>query len=143
MKNIFLRIYRNQNSSAGALILRIVLGVLFITAGWMKVTQIDMIVGFFAQAGYTSFQAHLVAWTELIGGVLVLVGFLNKPATVALSVIMAVVVFGGYPDQDYNIFWGNNYEFMILTGLMALYFVGPGKYSIGHWILSRRRSQQN
>jgi putative oxidoreductase len=139
--NVLKKIYRNQNADLAALILRVVLGVLFLSAAWMKVSNMDMTVGFFAQAGYTSFEAHLVGWTEMIGGILVLIGILNKPATIALSVIMAVVVWGGYPDQQYNIFWGNNYEFMILTMLVSLYFIGEGKWSLARLVESRRTRQ--
>lgn len=135
--NILKRIYRNQNTDVAAILLRLMLGVLFISAGWMKIQHPEFVAGF-VQSGYTAFEYHLVAWTELIGGILVIIGLLNKPATVALSIIMAVVVWGGYPDQEYNIFWGNNYEFVIFVSLLALYFMGPGKVSVGHWIRSRR-----
>src|SRR5258708_2554803 len=105
--NIIKRIYRNRNAGTGALILRILLGILFISSAWMKLSDMDMTVKFFVAGGFTAFQAYLVAWTELIGGALVVIGLLQKPAIIALAVIMTAVVWGT-PGQPYNIFFGHN-----------------------------------
>lgn len=138
--NFILVLYRNRNVNTGALLLRLLLGILFVSAGWGKVTHIDMVIGFFGGMGFSPFQAYLVGYTELIAGLLVLVGLFQKPATVALAVIMAVVVWG-LPGKPNDIFFGHNYDFVLLGTLISLYFIGSGKYSLSHWIQSRRGVQ--
>ena len=120
MTNIIKRIYHNRNTSTGSLIIRLLLGVLFISSGWMKITHITDIVQFFTADGFTAFQAHLVAYTELIAGALLILGLFQKPACVALATIMAVVVWGT-TSQPNSLFFGHDYEFVILVTLIGLY----------------------
>lgn len=129
MKNIIIKIYRNHNTDAAALLLRLIIGVTFIAAGWIKLSSMDMTIGFFQTMGFSPFEAYLTTWVELIAGILVILGFLQKPATVALAVIMAVTVWG-LPPEPMNFMFGHNYNFTLLVVLVVLYFLGAGKYSI-------------
>lgn len=122
-------LYHHHNPSGGALILRTILGVVFVYSGWMKLSAMAMTVGFFASMGLSPGMAHFVAWTELVAGTLLILGVLVKPSSVALATIMSVVVFG-FPAQG-GPFWGHEFEFTLLVSLLALYVMGPGTYSVG------------
>jgi len=139
MKNALHKIYRNRNTDAAALILRLFIAAVFIMAGWTKVTNMEMVVGFFTQMGFSSFQAYLVSWVELLGGILVLLGVFQKPVLTALGVICTVIVFST-PDAPMNTFLGHDYVVSLFVMIIALYFTGPGKYSIAGW-RERRQSR--
>lgn len=138
MKNIIKVIYRNQNTNAASIIMRLLLGILFIVAGWMKLQDMGATVQGFAGMGFAPYHAYLVAWVELLGGVLLVLGLFLKPVCVALGVVMAVIVWGT-PGQSYNTFFGHDYQFVLLVTLVALYFNGAGKYSV----LSLRKKNSN
>jgi putative oxidoreductase len=127
--NILRRVYRNRKPDAAALILRVVFAVLFFYAGWEKLQHVQAFVDSFAKLGFNSFEAYLVLWVELIGGVFLLIGFLHKPTCVAFAVMMAVAVWG-LPPKAGELFWGHDYQFVILAAMLALYISGPGKYSL-------------
>lgn len=137
MKNIFLRIYRNRNANTSSLLLRVVLGILFANAGWIKITNLAVAASGFASMGFAPWMAGFVGWVEFLAGILIIVGILIKPSTVALAVTMAVVVFGLSP-EPYNLYFGHDYQFVLLVTLVALYFIGAGKYSLAHMIQSRK-----
>jgi len=137
-KGFIKQLYRHHKPSGGVLILRIALGVLFITEGWTKLSGIAGTEHFFAMLGLSSGWVYLVAYTELIGGILILVGLLIKPVCVALAIDMAVVVWG-VPAKG-GLYWGHPYEFFLLCVFLALYIMGPGKYSVAHWWLKRKKS---
>ena len=130
------KLYGRYKPSGGALILRLVLGILMVAAGWWKVTHMESVLGFFASGGFTHFEAYLVSWVELIGGILLIIGLWNKPVCVAFAIQMAVIVWGT-PASDSVIYFGHDYGFVLLGCFLALYVMGPGKYSVGY-LLSKR-----
>ena len=138
-KGFVKKLYGHHKPSGGALIIRIVLGVLFAAAGWEKVTHLSGTIGFFVQMGFTPFEAHMVTAIELLGGILLILGFLTKPDCVALATQMAVIVWGT-PAHPSIIYFGHDYEFVLLAVLVALYIGGPGKYSLAQvWVNRKRR----
>ena len=142
----------------GLLLLRVVVGGLFVIHGYPKVfggpgktvhpkAQQYLGPGFdqaMERGGMTNFRANVertgvplpgpMAWAgalaELVGGVLLVVGWLTRPAALALSVNMGVAVS--------RVHWKNGlvgqggYEFALslLTALLTLVFTGPGAVSI-------------
>lgn len=136
MKQSLSSIYQRHNVDTGVLILRVVVGVLFIYAGWFKITHLDMITSMFGGMGFAPWLGGFVGWVELIGGIALILGILMKPATVALGVVMAVIVWGLPPDPMGGLFWGHDYQFILLTALISMYFIGSGKYTAA-WIKRR------
>ncbi len=128
-KGFVKQLYNHHKPDGGALLLRLVLGYLFLVAGWWKVTHMAMTVGFFATMGFGPFAAHMVGWVELIAGILLILGILTKPTCVALATQMAVIVWGtdATPSVAY---FGHDYNFVLLVTFLALYLIGPGKYSL-------------
>jgi len=126
-KGFLCALYHHHNPSGGALILRVLLGVIFSYSGWLKLANAGTMVGFFQTLGMSAGMLYFVAWTEIIAGILLILGLLIKPSSVALATIVAVVVFG-LPAQTPGPFWGHEFEFSLLVSLLALYIMGPGKY---------------
>jgi putative oxidoreductase len=133
MKKHVVAMYRNHNASSAALILRIALALIFITEGWAKIADIAGTAHFFSMIGLTSaFWVYLVGYTEFLGGLLLAIGFLTKPVCVALAIDMAVIVWGLHMGRGGGLFWGHAYEFFLLLTLLAMYALGPGKYSLAY-----------
>jgi putative oxidoreductase len=113
------------NADSGLLALRIGVGIIFIYTGWLKVSNLDMTVGFFATMGFSAFWAYLVAFVELLGGIAVLLGIWTSFAALPLAVIMVVVSF--LLRSDLNMMMT---PVILFFSAIALALAGGGKYSL-------------
>ncbi len=135
--------------SVGILILRLVIGFVFIMHGAQKMTNnfaawYDMsgAIAFFAQIGFASFWAYLDVFAEIIAGIAILLGVFTRYAAIALSIVMIVAIyvklhFLGVQAAAANqaISWYVKYfqveqEFVLLGASLALMFIGSGKLSL-------------
>jgi putative oxidoreductase len=126
----------------GPLLARITVGWVFVTAGWGKIHNIDKVVGFFASLGIPApaFQAHLTAYTEFIGGLLLIAGLATRISSVALGIIMIVALktalasdIGGFSDLV------GVSEYLYLVLLVWLAVAGPGKVALDALIAKKYR----
>ncbi len=119
----------------GMLLLRIGIGGMFILHGWPKLAGgIDQwesigktmeVVGIdFAPA----FWGFMAGFSEAVGGLMLMLGLFWRPACLLLLITMLMAtlrhVTGGDPFNAYS----HALESAIL--FLALYFTGPGKYSL-------------
>ncbi len=132
------KLYFHHKPSGGALILRLVLGILMVAAGWWKINNMGMAVGYGIALGFPAYSTVFVAWFEFIGCILLILGLFNKPVCVAFAIEMAVIIWGT-PASPSIIYFGHDYNFVLLATFLALYVMGPGKYSAGHWWLRRNK----
>ena len=133
----------HRGLDVGLLVLRVVLGALFVAHGtdklfgWfndgmgMEATR-QMLIGF----GYTEpgALALVVALAETVGGVLVILGLFFPAGAAALLGVMAnVIVVKG----DWNLFLGGvELEMIYAAAAFTLLFTGPGRFAIDrhtHW----------
>lgn len=123
-------IHRLHNPDASALLLRLGLGAVFINSGWMKVTNMSMVVGGFDSMGIPAFLAYFVSYAELIGGLLLIIGIFVRYAGIVLAVIMLVackILFAkGFSLAN----GGYEYTFMLTLASAAIVTLGAGKYSL-------------
>jgi putative oxidoreductase len=131
------KLYAHHKPSGGALILRLVIGILMVAAGWWKLNNISTAIGYGVMLGFPAFATIFVAWVELVGGILLILGWLTKPVCVAFAIEMAVIIWGT-PATPSIIYWGHDYNFILLACFLALYIGGPGKYSVAHLWLKRK-----
>lgn len=115
--------------------MRVIAGFAFMMHGWPKMnnpmgtaSMVEMI-GFYPAA----FWSPLLAGTEFIGGLLLLLGLLTRPAAVATSIVLCVTTYfhwvikaEGYSGAEYSLLW---------LGL-TLYFAvhGGGRFSLDRLI---------
>jgi putative oxidoreductase len=78
----------------GPLLARLTLGAMFAGTGWGKLHSLPDVTAFFRELGIPApgFHAHLVASTELAGGIAILAGFATRLAGVPLAVTMVVAI---------------------------------------------------
>ena len=124
----------------GLLFLRIGLGIVFVAHGSQKVfgwfggPGLAGTVGFMGQMGIPVPLAYIAAFTELLGGLGVLLGVLTRTAALGLAITMLVAIFtvhlphGFFADKQ-----GFEYPFALLMIALALIATGPGHFSLGDW----------
>jgi putative oxidoreductase len=123
----------------GLLVLRLVLGVIFIGHGAQKLfgsfggPGLKGTAGFFEQLGIKPpyLMAVLAGLAEFVGGILVILGFLTPLAALALIVVMIVAVLTVHLENGFFVTNGG-YEFnLALAGMaLTLLIVGAGAYSL-------------
>lgn len=122
----------------GALLGRILIAILFIPAGWGKIAGFTGTAGYIASKGLPlpEVGAALAIVVELIGGIMLLVGFKTRWAAVALLLFLIATTFFFHPfwtlpadqaqAQSIN-FWKN---VAIMGGMLYVWAFGPGRLSI-------------
>jgi putative oxidoreductase len=76
------------------LLIRLFLGYFFFETGWAKIGNLDAMAERFTGWGipFPAFSAALSAYTELIGGALVMLGLVTRLAAIPLCINMVVAI---------------------------------------------------
>ncbi len=119
----------DQNRDVALLLLRIGVGIVFIYAGWGKLTGIEGVQGFFGSLGIpmAGLMAWVVAIVEFVGGIMVLAGAFIRIPAILLAIIMIVAIITtkiGEPFPAYRV------DLLLLLMSSALALMGPGSYSV-------------
>lgn len=117
------------------LLARIALGIIFAESGWGKLHNIDKVAEFFVELHIPApvFQAHLVAYTELFGGILILIGLLTRIASIPLLITMVVAILTAKIEeitQASDLFAMS--EFLYILLFIYLIIEGAGKVSLDY-----------
>lgn len=127
-------------------ILRVVLGYIFVMHGWQKYNDIG-IAGMqagFGQMGVPNAEvfAVLVIILELVGGVLLIIGFLSRPIAALLAVEMVGAWVLVHAPNGFFVS-ENGYELVLILAAAALTIVlaGPGRFSLDYALFGRRKSK--
>jgi putative oxidoreductase len=130
--------YDNGRPGSALLLLRFIVGLAFIFHGWPKVTGL---AGFAAGAHLPLWLAGIAAYTELIGGALLILGLLTPLAAffLAFEMLVALVMVhlrAGHPFVNPQ---GHSFESAILYLFIMLAFLltGPGAYSLDAQLAGR------
>lgn len=128
----------------GLLILRLVVGVVFVTHGWPKL--LDGAAGtsqFFAQLGIPlpGVTAWLITLLEFFGGLALIAGLFVTLVSALFIVHMAVgIILVHLPMGWYVIGPGQGgveFNVLLIASLLALVLTGPGRPAVDH-LLARR-----
>ena len=117
------------SANIGVLILRIGLGILMLTHGYPKFEKLlagDMSFGNPIFLG-EELSLILTVFAELVCSILLILGFLTRPALFFLAITMAVAAFIVHIDDGIG---KQEKALLYLTGYICLWFTGPGKYSL-------------
>jgi len=83
-----------KRNDAGAVVLRVILGLTFFIHGLSKFQGgIGNTVGFFESLGIVGFLAYVVAFIELVGGIMLVLGIGTRIISVLFAVIMLGAIF--------------------------------------------------
>lgn len=122
----------------GLLVLRVGIGLMFFCLhGWEKLaggssawTATGRAVSYLGiKFGYTVW-GFLAAMSEVVGGACLILGFLHRPAALALSVTMFVASIWKFYPKFLGGWDAAAHPVAMLVVCLALLFTGPGKYSL-------------
>ena len=118
------------NPDVGILLLRVVVGMVFVAHGWQKFQNISGVGSFFASQGFPMPQllAYLVAFVEFAGGIAVILGAFTWLAGMLLAFIMIVAIFAVKGLDKFV--GGYEFELVLLGASLAIAKIHPGKYSV-------------
>ena len=145
MNTMIVKLCSSNDNPLGSLVLRIVLGIIFIGHGWGKLFgegNPERFAGWLDSKGIepSYIMAICAGSAETFGGMLLIVGLLTRAASVSLVVVMLVAI--SFVHLDAGMFGEGGYEFqlLLLAGVVLLLIQGPGKLSIDERLLNSRIS---
>jgi putative oxidoreductase len=122
------------------LLVRLFIGYFFFETGWAKIGNLDEMAERFTGWGipFPAFSAALSAYTELIGGALVVPGLVTRLAALSLCVnmVVAILVVNIKRVSGLDEFVELSEPLYALVFLWLL-FAGPGQASLDHVVWRR------
>lgn len=120
------------------LIGRLCIAWLFVPAGWGKIAGFSGTAAYVASAGlpFPPLMAAIALVIELVGGLMLLVGYKARGAAAALALFTAVAAFGFHnywsmpPEQKAMQAINFNKNVAIFGGLLFVVAFGAGRFSI-------------
>jgi putative oxidoreductase len=133
--------WRSLDSGWGVAAVRVVMGLIFVTAGWNKVAVgFGTVASNFGKMGMPmpGVTGAFIALLELIGGVLLLLGLAGRWLGLLFAIEFVVAAFVvKLPTVG---FAGSRLDLMLLAGGVLLFCAGSGRLSIDDVWLERRRA---
>lgn len=116
------------NSDIALLLIRVGLALVFIAHGIDKLTNMDGTVHFFTSVHLSAVWAYVIAYVELIGGILMLLGIGTGWAGVVLAATMVGAI--GIVKLSKGFIGGYEFDLMLFLSAIAISLAGPGMYTI-------------
>jgi len=117
----------------GLLILRVALGVIFLTHGYPKLTRSAAAMqGMFVQHGLPAQLVYVAGVLETFGGIVLILGLFARPAALLLAIEMGVAIVKVHSGR--GVMALHEYEFPLALGTacLALATLGAGVLSGDH-----------
>lgn len=133
----FIKNNHDQNSGCGKylnypdlglLLIRIGLASVFIVHGWSKIQNLDQVLGFFESMGLGIFWVFLVAYSEFLGGILMLAGVFVRQVGIVFAIIMIFSI--ALVKAAKGFYGGYEFELFLLLVSLSVTLIGSGKYAI-------------
>ncbi|PJZ25230.1 DoxX family protein [Leptospira hartskeerlii] len=156
LRNLAHHLFRTEESDRSNIIIRILVGGVFIWEGIIKFLYINQGIGRFTKLGFLhpDLTASFIGGLEILGGTMLMLGILTKPLSFIFIIQMLVamyltklpLLFGNSPlapPQAPPIFgiWAVLHEirseYSQALGCLFLYFSGPGRFSLDSFLKRR------
>jgi len=130
------------------LVIRLGVGVMFFGSGLGKLGKLSGLIQYFRSLGipFPEVQAPFVATTELVCGLLIIVGLATRPAALMLCGVMVVAIMtAAVPEKHITANWHGLLEFfylpevLLLLLLLSLVVGGAGRASVDAGLARRGR----
>ncbi|MFZ4833220.1 DoxX family protein [Rouxiella sp. Mn2063] len=125
----------NKLQNTVFLVARILMPILFITAGWGKITNYTGTAGYMSSMGVPGALLPLTILLEFGGGLAILFGFLTRTTaifTAGFTILTALIFHVDFAKEVNQIMFLKNLT--IAGGYLLLFAAGPGAYSIDRLI---------
>ncbi|NDJ59074.1 DoxX family protein [Enterobacteriaceae bacterium 4M9] len=115
----------------GILVARILMPILFIVAGWGKITGYEGTQQYMQAMGVPGALLPLTILLEFGGGIAILFGFLTRTTaifTAGFTLLTALLFHTNFAEGVNSLMFMKNMT--IAGGYLLLFLIGPGKFSI-------------
>lgn len=115
----------------GILVARILMPILFIVAGWGKITGYEGTQQYMQAMGVPGALLPLTILLEFGGGIAVVLGFLTRTTaifTAGFTLLTALLFHTNFAEGANSLMFMKNMT--IAGGYLLLFFTGPGKFSV-------------
>jgi putative oxidoreductase len=141
--------FLNSLQPVGLLVLRITLGIIFLSHGYPKLAHLRggaQMQGFFVEHGLPGYFLYIAGVIETFGGGLLLLGLFTRAAALLLAMEMSVAIWKVHSAHGYLAV--NDYQFPLALGTacFALATVGAGLMSADQFLFEgggRARAPRN
>lgn len=121
------------NTDLATLLLRLIVGGLFIRYGWMKIVNYDQILPMFGDIiGIGSrLSFNLVIFAEFFCAILVVLGLVTRLAIIPIFITMTVVFFIAHANDPFD---AKAISLIYWLLCFVIFILGSGKYSLDKYI---------
>lgn len=135
MRTFFLCSYLNNWRDFAPMVLRVVTGLIFAMHGWQKLNDFGVagVTGMLAGMGFPmpALMAILLIAAELVGGIMLILGFLTRWAAKSLVIVSAIALFVVHlPNGFFASTGGYEFILLLLGASVSLVLSGPGTWSL-------------
>jgi len=154
MKSVIQFLFKPAEGPAAFILIRLAVGLIFLTQGILKYIDPKLGVLRFARIGFShpGFTAHFVGAFEIVCGLLVLLGLWTRVAAIPLLIVISTaIVTTKIPElfRPNEGFWfmvsDARTDFAMLCSLLFLILLGGGTWSVDSRLMSKdhieRRTQ--
>jgi putative oxidoreductase len=126
------------------LLLRCMIGVILFAGGagkvlgWFGGFGMKMTIQYYSMSGISVPLTYLSAYTEFIGGFLLIIGLLTRPVAFAIMINMLVATILTMPKGF--LAGGAAYPFSLTVSAIIILLAGPMAYSVD-WLLNKNKTQ--
>lgn len=126
------------NPAIGLLALRVGLGLVFVVHGAQKLFGLfgggglEGTAQFFGAVGIPmpGVMALVVGIVEFFGGIAMIAGAFTHVVSLLLAIVQAVAIVTVHLPNGFTGEGGYEFNFVLFLGAVALFFIGPGRYSV-------------
>lgn len=111
--------------------IRLVIGVIFIVHGTGKLVNPGF-GGFLSNLGLPAEMLIPIALAEIVPGVFVIIGILNRISSSLLSIIMLGAIFHVKKAENFTGQGAYEFDLILLAANLVIIAVGPGRISLAH-----------
>lgn len=121
------------HTDLATLLIRLIVGGLFIRYGWMKIVNYDQILPMFGDIiGIGSrLSFNLVIFAEFFCAILVVLGLVTRLAIIPIFITMTVVFFIAHANDPFD---AKAIAFIYWLLCFVIFILGSGKYSLDKYI---------
>ncbi len=116
----------------------------FALGGFISATMPFTAVEIFGDFTIAQLLSFLTSWTELLGGIALMLGFATRLASLALAIIMFNVIFMVMGvNKGFDMLQGGlEYQWVLMFAYIMYAVQGAGKLSVDAWLYKRLTSEK-
>ena len=132
----------NKLIGIGILLLRCMTGAVMFAGGaskafsWFGGFGMEATIGYYKISGISVPLTYVSVYTELIGGVLLIIGLFTRPAAFAIMINMFVATWLTMPKGF--LIGGASYPFSLTVSALIIVLTGPMQYSIDALLVKKK-----